>query len=103
MGILVHNNPCANTSFAVKKAVNSNLPHAVDRGVSRGVFKSKEEASKALKALSKKISSEGFPEGTIVDPSKADRVLVPIGNGGKAVYQVGGNGTAKLKTVLIAK
>ena len=32
-----------------------------------------------------------------------DRVLVPIGNNGLAVYQVAKNGTAKLRTILIAK
>jgi hypothetical protein len=30
-------------------------------------------------------------------------VLVPVGNNGMAVYQVGNNGTEKLKTVLIAR
>ncbi|WP_447767547.1 hypothetical protein [Sphingobacterium faecium] len=84
---------------AVKKAVNSNLPHAVERGV----FATKTEASAVLKNLTSNISKNGFPSGSILDPSYVDRVLVPIGNGGVASYQVAKNGTASLKTVLIAK
>lgn len=87
----------------IKKAVNSNLPHAIYRGVERGVFGSKAEASTALKNLTSSISKNGFPSGSILDPSYADRVLVPIGNGGLVSYQVAKNGTASIKTVLIAK
>ena len=87
----------------VNKAVNSNMPHAIDRSIERGVFKNKQQASDALKALSNDITQNGFPSNTILDPSKSDRVLVPVGNNGMAVYQVGANGTAKLKTILIAK
>lgn len=81
------------------KAVNSNLPHAVERGV----FATKTEASAVLKNLTSNISKNGFPSGSILDPSYVDRVLVSIGNGGVASYQVAKNGTASLKTVLIAK
>ncbi len=87
----------------VKKAVNSNLPHAITRGIERGIFPDKATASNALKSLSRRISSKGFPPGSFVDPSHRDRVLVPVGKGGLASYQVGSNGTAKLKTVLIKK
>jgi hypothetical protein len=86
---------------SVSKAVNSSLPHAIVRGVERGIFPDKTSASNELKALSSQIGSGGFPSGSFVDPSYSDRVLVPVGNGGLASYQVGSNGTAKLKTVLI--
>jgi RHS repeat-associated protein len=86
----------------VVKAVNSNLPHAVEQAVERNVFKTADEAAKALRDLSQSITQNGFPAGTLPDTVYADRVLVPVGNNGMAVYQVGANGTAKLKTVLIA-
>jgi hypothetical protein len=67
------------------------------------VFGTEEEAATALRDLSTKITKAGeFPAGAIRDSARADRVLVPVGNDGMAVYQVGANGTAKLKTVLNA-
>lgn len=98
--ILVHN---CNLLPAVKKAVNSNLPHAVEQGVDRKVFEDARSAADGLRDLSKGITKNGFPEGSIPDPAHADRVLVPVGNNGYAVYQVGENGTAKLKTVLVRR
>jgi hypothetical protein len=86
-----------------KKAVNSNLQHAVDRAVQHGVFSTRAEATERLRQLTRRITDSGLPEGAIRDTARADRVLVPIGNSGMAVYQVSKNGTAKLKTVLIAK
>jgi hypothetical protein len=88
---------------SVSKTVISNLPHATSRAVEREIFPDATTASTALKDLSQQISKKGFPEGSIIDPSHADRVLVPIGNNGMAVYQIGKNGTAKLKTTLIAR
>lgn len=87
----------------VVKAVNSNLPHAIEQGIVRGVFANKTEASTMLKSLTSQISKSGFPAGAFKDPSYLDRVLVPIGNGGLAAYQVAKNGTAAIKTILIAK
>lgn len=84
----------------ISKAVNSGLPHAIERAVERGVSKNADEAREALTNLSKRVGANDFPAGTIVDPSKADRLLVPFGNEGVAVYQVVKNGSAKLKTVL---
>ncbi|WP_420873952.1 hypothetical protein [Paraburkholderia azotifigens] len=84
-----------------KKVVNSNMPHAVERAVERGVYPDKNTASEALKALSNRIEKDGYPVGTILDTAHADRVLVPAGNNGMVVYQVAKNGTAKIKTVLI--
>ena len=48
------------------------------------------------------LKRSGWPEGTIPD-TNPDSVLVPIGKGGYAVYQVMKNGTARLETVLIAR
>uniref|UniRef100_UPI00398C235C RHS repeat-associated core domain-containing protein n=1 Tax=Polaromonas sp. YR568 TaxID=1855301 RepID=UPI00398C235C len=84
---------------AVAKAVNSNLGHATSRAVERGVLTA-EEAANGLRALSTEIGKTGWPKGSIPDTANIDRVLVPIGEAGMAVYQVGKNGTAKLKTVL---
>jgi RHS repeat-associated protein len=97
---LTKKNP--NCPSCPKKVVNSNLPHARDRAVERGVFPDEKSATEGLKDLSKKIEAEGFPEGTLQDTARADRVLVPVGDNGLAVYQIGKNGTAKLKTTLIA-
>ena len=83
--------------------VNSNLPHAIEQGVSRAIFSSKDDASDILKNLTTSISKNGFPTGSFKDPSYLDRVLVPVGNGGLASYQIGKTGTAALKTVLIAR
>jgi RHS repeat-associated protein len=87
----------------VNKAVNSNLAHAVERAVERGFPGVESQASEALRVLSKTITQSGFPEGSILDPAHADRVLVPLTNTLHAVYQVAANGTAKLKTVLISR
>jgi RHS repeat-associated protein len=86
----------------VTKAVNSNLPHAAGRAVERGIFNSREAANRGLAALTSRIGKKGFPANSFLDPSKCDRVLVPIRNAGLAVYQMAKNGTAKLKTVLNA-
>jgi hypothetical protein len=94
----------AGDDLLLKKAVNSNLPHAVSRGVERGIFGSADEAATALRALTEQITKSGtFPSGTLVDTARAGRFLVPIGNGGRAVYQLAANGTARLKTVLIGR
>jgi hypothetical protein len=103
-GVWVHNmcDVVKNGFPSVKKVANSNLPHARDRAVERGVFPDAKSAAEGLKDLSNKIKKEGFPEGTLQDTAHADRMLVPVGNNGLAVYQIGKNGTAKLKTTLIA-
>ena len=88
----------------VKKAVNSEIQHAADQAVDRGVFETKQEALEGLRSLSAQISQQkAWPAGSILDTVHADRVLVPIGDNGLAVYQVLSNGTARLKTVLIAR
>ncbi|WP_233961682.1 RHS repeat-associated core domain-containing protein, partial [Pectobacterium versatile] len=85
-----------------KKVSNSNLPHAIDRAVERGIYPDRKTASDALKDLGKEIEKNGFPAGTIRDTAHTDRVLVPTRNNGMVVYQVAKNGTAKIKTVLNA-
>jgi hypothetical protein len=87
----------------VAKGVNSNIGHAADRAVERGVFESTEIAREKLDELSSSLKSKGWPEGTIKDPDYNDRYLVPVGNNGYASYQLGKNGTAKLKTTLIRR
>ena len=87
----------------VKKAVNSKMKHAIAQAVERKIFPDAVSARRALEELSKKITKEGFPANAIADTARPDRVLVPVGEGGMAVYQVAKNGTAKLQTVLIAR
>ena len=66
--------------------MNSNLSHAVERGV----FGSAEEAGSALRNLTEQITKAGtFPKGTLVDTARGGRFLVPVGDGGMAVYQLG--------------
>lgn len=79
------------------------MPHATERAVERGVFPDAKSASEGLKNLSKDIKKNGFPQGSILDTANVDRVLVPVGNNGYAVYQVAKNGTAKLNTTLIKR
>lgn len=94
----------AGDDLLLRKAVNTNLPHAIDRGVERGVFSSADEAGAALRALGRQITESGtFLAGTLVDSTQAGRFLVSVGDNGLAVYQLARNGTAKLKTILIAR
>jgi hypothetical protein len=69
----------------------------------RGLFLDKQSATEGLKDLSNKIKTKGFPEGTLQDTAHADRVLVSVGDNGLTVYQIGKNGTAKLKTTLTSE
>jgi hypothetical protein len=85
----------------VNKAVNSNMAHAIEQGVARGIFPDAAAARAGIKSVSDAITKSGWPKGTIPDTARLDRFLVPIGNGGGAVCQLGANGTAKLKTILI--
>ena len=73
------------------------------RAVERGFYSTVTAASDALRALSKGITKDGLPKGTLVDTAHSDRVLVPLKEGAYAVSQVLKNGTARLKTVLIEK
>lgn len=87
---------------AVTKAVSSDIIHAAERAVERGVFANLDEAREAHKALGKSFKTNGLPPGTIPDPKRLDSVLVPFGNG-HAVDEIMKNGTAVLRTVLGAK
>ena len=62
----------------------------------------KQETVEALREVSRFITQNGFSANSLTDTIRADRILVPFGNGDFAVYQMAKNGTAKLKTVLIA-
>lgn len=86
-----------------RKVVNTELPHAAKQAAERNVFGSEKEAREGLKKLSDDIGKKGFPPGTILDKPRVDRVLVPVGNNGYAVYQIQKNGNAVLKTTLIVK
>ncbi|MCE3603624.1 hypothetical protein LXA47_08390 [Massilia sp. P8910] len=83
----------------VVKTVNSKLPHAAFRATQRAGFETEAAAADALRALSKTIETKGWPPGSILD-TRLNRVLVPFGDGGLAVYLVEKNGTAKLRTIL---
>jgi RHS repeat-associated protein len=101
IGLLVHNT--GDCLPVVNKAVNSKLPHAVTQALERGFPGNREQAANALRELSNQITQNGFPQGTIRDTARADRVLVPLNDRLYAVYQVAANGTAKLQTVLIKR
>jgi hypothetical protein len=85
------------------KVVNTNISHVDAERATRAGFDSVSSAKEAVKQLGKSIESNGFPAGTIADTARADRVLVPIGDNGYAVYQIGKNGNAVFKTILTAK
>ena len=87
------------TPPSVRKAVNSDIVHASERAVERGVFPDTKSAADALRELGKKFKTEGLPPGTIPDPKRPDSVLVPFGDG-HAVYEITKKGTAILRTVL---
>ncbi|MCG8673138.1 MAG: DUF6531 domain-containing protein [Pseudomonadales bacterium] len=102
--LCLNEGPSSQECPIVNKAVNSNLPHAAERAVERGIYPTQSAAREGLKSLSKDITkNKSFPAGSIVDPTNPTRVLAPVGNGGRAVYHVASNGTAKLKTVLISR
>jgi RHS repeat-associated protein len=80
----------------VNKAVNSELVHAAERAVERNFYGTVKEAADALRSLSKEITKNGLPKGTIMDRAHSDRVLVPLKEGAYAAYQVLKYGTARL-------
>lgn len=111
--VLVHN-ACEGKANAdnrlpnVNKAVNSGIQHAGDQAVAKEIVARSERTVviNELKELSKTITKDGFPAGTVPDPgnviARNDSVLVPY-RGGAAVYEVGKNGTARLMTLLNAE
>lgn len=86
---------------AVARVVNSNMAHAAERAVERAGFATETEAREALQSFGKAIKEAGrIPTNAIVDPARANRIIVPgFGQGGAVVYQVDG-GKLTLKTVL---
>ncbi|HEX4142842.1 MAG TPA: Hint domain-containing protein [Pirellulales bacterium] len=93
----------ANSLPNVNKAVNSDIVHASKQAAARGLIADERVAADASRALSKEITTNGLPAGTVRDPGnvipRTDSVLVPFGNGA-AVYEITKNGTAILRTVL---
>jgi hypothetical protein len=83
------------------KVVNTEMAHAAGQAAKygRAGFSSAAEARAALQDLGRAIEANGFPVGTIWD-SHVDRVLVPVGVRGYAVYQLKSNGNAVLRNVL---
>jgi hypothetical protein len=88
------------------KVVNTNIEHATDQLHERfpDETRTRAEARNLLRALSKSIEEDGFPTDSFVDPSNPTRVLVPGPvNNALTVYQIKPNGSAVIKTVLIAR
>jgi hypothetical protein len=78
---------------SVNKAVNTDIGHAAQRAAERGISPDAKTAADSLRNLSREITQKGWPEDAIQDAAHADRVLVPFGNNGYAVYQVLKNGS----------
>lgn len=87
---------------AVSRALTSGIQHAANQAVAKGLVSPAGRAGiiDALRNLTKSILKNGFPPGTLPDPRRLDSVLVPLRNGGAAVYEIAKNGTAHLRTVL---
>ena len=85
------------------KVVNSNMGHVDLERAQRAGFETVQDAQQGIRNLGESIGAHGFPSGTIRDTARADRVLVPIGSGGYAVYQIKKNGNAVFKTLLTAR
>ncbi|MFB6722389.1 polymorphic toxin-type HINT domain-containing protein [Kribbella sp. NPDC056345] len=102
--VLVHNQdgPCGvpGVGDTPSKVVNSNMGHVDLTRAERAGFTAIREARDAVRDLGKQIENSGFPEGTIPDTARADRVLVPLGKKGYAAYQIKPNGNAVFKTIL---
>ena len=100
--VLVHNTqPCLpGVGDVPRKVVNTNMGHVDAERAERAGFSSVQEARSAVRDLGKSIETNGFPEGTIPDTVRSDRVLVPFGQGGYVVYQIKPNGNAVFKTIL---
>ena len=101
--ILVHNCSLPGVGDTPTKVVNSNLGHVDLERAQRAGFTTVRGAGDAVRSLGKSIETDGFPEGTIADTAHDDRLLVPIGTNGYAVYQIGSNGNAVFKTILNAR
>jgi hypothetical protein len=69
----------------------------------RAGFDTVQSAQASVRQLGESIGTDGFPEGTIPDTARSDRVLVPFGEDGYAVYQIAKNGNAVFKTILTAR
>lgn len=86
-----------------RKVVNSNLGHVDKERALRAGFPDKQTTQAAVRSPGDTIESGGLPEGAIPDSANVDRILVPIGEGGLAVYQIARNGNAVFKTIITAR
>jgi hypothetical protein len=102
--VLVHNEgeePCLpGVGDIPRKVVNSNMGHIDAERAGRAGFDTVQDAQAAVRDLGTSIKEGGFPKGTIPDTARSDRLLVPIGKNGYAVYQILKNGNAVFKTIL---
>ncbi|MBW3086949.1 hypothetical protein KEM60_03178 [Austwickia sp. TVS 96-490-7B] len=69
----------------------------------RAGFIAIQEANDAVRQLGRLIEILGSLKGTIPDPSKQDKLFVPIGINGRVVYQIKLSGNATLKIFLTVK
>jgi hypothetical protein len=81
----------------------SNMGHLDEERAARAGFDTVQSAQAAVRELGDSIETNGFPEGTIPDTARGDRVLVPFGDNAYAVYQIAKNGNAVFKTILEAR
>ena len=103
--VLVHNEDgcLPGVGDVPRKVVNSNMGHIDEERAARAGFDTVQSAQAAVRQLGESIGTDGFPEGTIPDTARSDRLLVPFGDNGYAVYQIAKNGNAVFKTILIAR
>jgi hypothetical protein len=103
--VLVHNEDgcLPGVGDVPRKVVNSNMGHIDEERAARAGFDTVQSAQAAVRQLGESIGTDGFPEGTISDTARSDRLLVPFGENGYAVYQIAKNGNAVFKTILTAR
>jgi hypothetical protein len=102
--VLAHNDGCLpGVGDFPRKVVNSNMGHIDEERAARAGFETAQSAQASVRQLGDSIEANGFPEGTIPDTARSDRVLVPFGENGYAVYQIANNGNAVFKTILTAR
>lgn len=103
--VLVHNDDgCLPGAGDIpRKVVNSNMGHIDEERAARAGFDTVQSAQASVRELGESVGTDGFPEGTIPDTARSDRVLVPFGENGYAVYQIAWNGNAVFKTILTTR
>ncbi|MFM8268811.1 MAG: NUDIX domain-containing protein, partial [Pseudomonadota bacterium] len=87
------------SEFRIAGVKNTQISHAAERAVERGISPDKQTARSALEQLSREIKAQGFPKGTIADPKRADSVLVPFGKGWVS-FELKKNGSVHMRTTV---